>query len=76
MKTLQIVIINPKARKLLKGLVAMNLISIREPNEKAFLNLVKKLRPATKNPPTFAEITQEVEIVRTKRYRTAMKCQL
>jgi hypothetical protein len=70
MNTMQIDILNPKATKLLKDLEDLDLISIRkETKEEGFLDVVKKIRAKAKNnPPTLAEITKEVETVRTKRH--------
>ncbi len=67
MKTLQIELLNPKAKELLKDLADLNLISIRKTasSGKKFLSLLKKLR--AKNPPSLEEITGEVEAVRQKR---------
>lgn len=69
MNTMQIDILNPKAEKLLKNLEDLNLISIRKSTDDGFLTLVNKFRARAKsNPPTLAEITKEVEIVRADRY--------
>ena len=66
---MQIDILNPKAKKLLKNLEVLNFISIRKSTEDSFLTVVNKFRARAKsNPPTLAEITKEVEIVRTDRY--------
>jgi hypothetical protein len=71
---MQIEILNPKARKLLKNLADLNLISIKEPSEDSFLSLIYKLRAkAERNPPSLDEITREVEIVRAKRYANSKK---
>ncbi|MEO8569354.1 MAG: hypothetical protein ABI419_09460 [Ginsengibacter sp.] len=69
METMQIDILNPKAGKLLKNLEDLKLISIRKSSDDGFLKLVNKFRAKAKsNPPTLAEITKEVELVRAKRY--------
>ena len=74
MDTMQIEILDPKARKLLKNLAEMNLISIRKPADDGFLSLVNKIRAKAKNnPPSFDEITKEVEIVRAERYANSKK---
>lgn len=74
MDTMQIDILDPKARKLLKDLAEMNLIAIRKPSDDKFLTLVNKIRAKAKNnPPSLDEITKEVEIVRTKRYESSKK---
>jgi len=69
MDTMQIEILDPKARKLLKNLAEMNLISIRKPADDGFSSLVNKIRAKAKtSPPSLCEITEEVEIVRSERY--------
>ncbi len=67
--TFQVDILNPKATQLLRDLADLNLISITEQADDNFLKTVKKLRKkATLTPPSYEEITQEMEIVRAKRY--------
>ena len=62
-------ILNPKAGKLLQDLADMKLIAISKTTNDPFLTVVKKLRrKAATKPPTLAEITKEVESVRSKRY--------
>lgn len=68
MDTIRIEILNPKARKLLKSLVDLNLIAIRETPENGFSKLLEKLRSENPNKLTLEEITKEVELVRSKRY--------
>ena len=68
MNTMRIDILNPKAAKLLRNLADLNLIAIQDTSKNGFANVLKKLRSKTKAPPTFDEITKEVELVRTKRY--------
>lgn len=69
MDTMQIDILNPKAGELLKNLEDLKLISIRKSSDDGFLTLVNKFRTKAKNnPPTLAEITKEVELVRADRY--------
>jgi hypothetical protein len=71
METIQISILNPKAKKLLQDLADLELISILKPGEENFENILKKLREkAASNPPTLEEITEEVEIVRSQRYES------
>jgi len=66
---MQIDILNPKAEKLLKNLEDLKLISIRKSSDDGFLALINKFRTKAKNnPPTLAEITKEVEIVRANSY--------
>ena len=67
MATLSIEILNPKAKKLLKDLAELRLISISEKASDPFFNVIKKLR-AKKAGVSLDEITKEVEAVRTKRY--------
>ena len=65
---------NPKAAKLLVLLAEIKLISILNISNDPFLNIVKQLRKtAASNPPSLAEITKEVEIVRAKRYANKKK---
>ena len=65
---------NPKAAKLLVILAEMKLISILNISNDPFLNIVKQLRKtAASNPPSLAEITKEVKIVRAKRYANKNK---
>lgn len=67
--TLQIDILNPKATKLLRDLADLNLISIKDKQEDAFMKVVAKLRKkAAIDTPTLDQITKEVELVRAKRY--------
>ena len=69
METLTIDILNPKAKRLIKGLADLDLISIRKPNQKSTL---KRLLEMTRKPEaealTLEEITAEVEIVRKEMY--------
>jgi hypothetical protein len=67
--TLQIDILNPKAKRLLKDLEDLNLISIKEDVGSDFMKVVAKLRKkASEDIPTLDLITKEVELVRAKRY--------
>ena len=68
MNTIRIDILNPKAKKLLKNLEELNLISIKKDEEVPFSVLVEKLRNKKGPKPTLEEITKEVEEVRAKRY--------
>ncbi len=68
MDTIQIDILNPKAKKLLKSLVDLKLIAIRDTSKNGFADLLNKLRTQTESNPTLEEITKEVELVRSKRY--------
>jgi hypothetical protein len=68
MNTLQVDILNPKAAKLLKDLADLNLIAIRDTSKNGFATVLKKLRSKAKSAPTLDEITNEVELIRSKRY--------
>jgi hypothetical protein len=68
MNSLQVDILNPKAAKLLKNLADLNLIAIRDTSKNGFATVLKKLRSKAKSAPTLDEITNEVELVRSKRY--------
>ena len=67
MATLNIEILNPKAKKLLQDLAELRLISISEKTSNPFFNVIKKLR-SKKSDISLDEITKEVEAVRTRRY--------
>lgn len=65
METLSIEILNPKAKKLINDLAELKLINIRKRLDKSeFLDVLKKLRNNTDNPPTLEEIQKEVKAVR------------
>lgn len=68
MNTMRIDILNPKATKLLKDLADLNLIAIHDTSKNSFVSVLKKLRSKAKSAPTFDEITDEVELIRSKRY--------
>lgn len=68
MNTMRINILNPKAVRLLKDLADLNLISIQDNSKNGFAKVLKKLRSKAKSAPSFDEITNEVELVRKKRY--------
>ena len=68
MTTMRIDILNPKAAKLLKDLADMNLIAIHDNSKNGFAGVLKKLRSKAKSAPTYDEITNEVELVRSKRH--------
>ena len=68
MNTMRIDILNPKAVKLLKDLADLNLIAIQDPSKNGFASVLKNLRSKAKSVPTLNEITEEVELVRSKRY--------
>ena len=69
MTTYRVTLLNPKAGKLLQDLADLDLITIEETASDCFLAAVTRLRgKILANPPTPAQITCEVETVRTKRY--------
>ncbi|MEX0813750.1 MAG: hypothetical protein WD048_16145 [Chitinophagales bacterium] len=69
MESIQIDILNPKAKNLLKNLADLNLIKInKEKNKPDFSTLLKKLRTKSKSDISLDEITKEVEEVRKSRY--------
>ena len=70
MAKLQVDILDPKARKILKDLADLNLIAITElKDDDGFLRIIKKIRnKGKKNPISLDVITKEVELVRTKHY--------
>ena len=67
MSTMNIEILNPKAKKPLQDLADLKLIAIKDDSQDAFMATVKKLR-AKKSKLSLDEITKEVEAVRNKRY--------
>ena len=65
----QVNILNPKAAKLLQDLADLELITLAEIPADPFQAAIEELRQrAAATPPTLADITKEVEVVRTKRY--------
>ncbi len=68
MDTIRIDILNPKARKLLEDLEALELIAIKEDKKKGFQDVLNRLRKKSKSAPSLEEITKEVEAVRAERY--------
>lgn len=68
MDTVKVSILNPKAKRLLKDLAELNLISIRDVSKGGFSKLLNKLRSKDGAQLSLDEITSEVEIVRSKRY--------
>ncbi len=67
METIQIDILNPKAKKLLRNLADLNLIKINK-NKSDFSDLLQKLRAKSSDEISLDEITDEVEKVRSSRY--------
>lgn len=69
METIQIEILNPKVKKLLKNLAALNLIKIkRVKNKSDFSSLIQELRAKSTDEIPLDEIPNEVEQVRNLRY--------
>jgi len=69
METIQIDILNPKAKKLLRTLADLNLIKINKTkNTSDFPALLQKLRVKSSDEISLDEITNEVEKVRSSRY--------
>lgn len=69
METINIDILNPKAKKLLKDLADLDLIKInREIKRTDFSDLLKKIRNKSNDEISLEEITKEVEQVRKARY--------
>lgn len=69
METLQIEILNPKAKSILKSLADLKLITIQKKKKQSdFIALLEKLRANSEEAPSYEEITAEVEAVRSKRY--------
>jgi precorrin-6B methylase 2 len=71
METISIEIINPKAKKILKNLADLNLISIEK--KKNLKDLLKSLRRHSKDVPSIEAITQEVDEVRKNNYEKEAK---
>jgi hypothetical protein len=67
MTVLNIEILNPKSKKLLKDLEELKLISINNSDKDSLLKFARKIR-AKKADISLEEITKEVEFVRAKRY--------
>lgn len=74
MESIRIDILNPKARKLLEDLEALDLISIKSQTDtkKEFFDLVNRLR-SKKADISLDEITAEVEAVRKKNFQARGK---
>jgi hypothetical protein len=70
--TLEIDILEPKARKLLEDLAAMNLISIKDSRNERLRGLLEKLSSRSEEI-SIEEITEEVELVRAERYANREK---
>jgi hypothetical protein len=70
METIQVDILNPKAKKLINDLADLDLISIQNSPSKNFSDVLKKLRSRADAAPDLEEITREVETIRSKRYNS------
>ena len=66
MTSIQVDILDPKAKKLLKELEDLKLIAIKKPS--GFIDTVSRLRKKAKKVPSSDQIIKEVELVRSKRY--------
>jgi hypothetical protein len=71
MEALSVQIINPKAMSLLMNLEEMNLIRIKA--KPTLSEMLAKLRRNESNVPSLEEITNEVELVRQKRYNAKIQ---
>jgi hypothetical protein len=67
METIQVDILNPKAKKLINDLADLDLISIQSASSQDFSDVLKRLRSHADVPPGPEEINHEVEAVRSKR---------
>jgi len=65
---MSIEILNPKAKRLLLDLADLKLISIKDDSKDGFAKTLAKLRSKSNEAPSLEEITEEVELVRAKRY--------
>ena len=68
MDTIRIDILNPKARKLLEDLEALELIAIKRDKKIDFQEVLERLRKKAESTPSLEEIAKEVDMVRTERY--------
>jgi hypothetical protein len=67
METVKVDILNPKARKLLKELADLDLITIHETSKNGFSEVLNKIRSNSETALSPEEIAIEVESVRSKR---------
>jgi hypothetical protein len=70
MDTIQVDILNPKARKLLQDM--QDLEAIRETKEEEWYFILEKLRAKASSAPSLEEITGEGELVRAKHYAKSL----
>lgn len=68
MESVQIDILDPKAKKLLKELADLNMIKIKETKRSDFSAILEKLRTKRNESLSLEDITKEVEDVRKSRY--------
>ncbi len=68
METIQIDILDPKAKEFLKDLADLNLIKIRPSKKTDFSDLLKKIRSKSSDEISLEDIFREVEDVRKLRY--------
>jgi hypothetical protein len=69
METLQIEIIEPRAKQLIDDLANLDLIRVTPMGNKAALKkLLEKMRSSGSESPSENEIAEEVEAVRSRRY--------
>ena len=70
METLNVELLNPKAKGLLMDLAELKLIAIKTRTDfkKDFFKLLQKLRRKANSAPSLDEITKEVEYIRQRRY--------
>lgn len=68
MESIQIDILNPKAKKLLQDLADMDLIRIKRSRKSDFTALLTKIRSKPTESLNLEDITKEVEDVRKSRY--------
>jgi hypothetical protein len=70
METIQVDILNPKAKKLINDLADLDLIAIQNAPTHRFSDILRKLRSPADAGPDPEEITREVERVRSERYNS------
>jgi len=69
METINIDILNPKAKKLLKNLADLNLIKINDEQKQVdFSSILERMRSKTNFDISMDDITKEVEQVRKTRF--------
>ncbi|WKN41172.1 hypothetical protein [Tunicatimonas pelagia] len=69
MDTIRIDILNPKAKKLLEDLEALELIAIKKDEKVDFQKVIERLRKKSESTPSLEEIAKEVAVVRTSTQR-------